>query len=133
MVKDGRSYSDETFAKALKILNSRKKAIAVATEHRERFEALVEQLKSMKAVAAEEDLQFDDAPDEFLDPLMATLMDDPVELPNSHTIIDRLTIKRHLVNDAHDPFNRAPLTLDQVISRPDIKKQIDEYIASKKK
>lgn len=56
VVKDGRSYSDETFAKALKILSSQKKAILVSSEHRERFEALVEQLKGMKAVAAEEDL-----------------------------------------------------------------------------
>ena len=57
-------------------------------------------------------IDFDDAPDEYLDPLMATLMDDPVKLPSSKTIIDRLTIKRHLMNDPHDPFNRAPLTLD---------------------
>lgn len=68
-----------------------------------------------------EEIDYDDAPDEFLDPLMANLMEDPVELPDSKTIIDRVTIKRHLVNDPHDPFNRAPLTMDQVISRPDIK------------
>jgi ubiquitin conjugation factor E4 B len=72
-------------------------------------------------------MQFDDAPDEFLDPLMATLMSDPVELPSSHNIIDRITIKRHLLNDPHDPFNRSPLTLEQVIPRPDILKKIEEY------
>lgn len=66
-------------------------------------------------------INYDDAPDEFLDPLMATLMDDPVELPSSKTVIDRITIKRHLMNDPHDPFNRAPLTFDQVIPRPDLK------------
>jgi ubiquitin conjugation factor E4 B len=65
--------------------------------------------------------QFDDAPEEFLDPLMFNLMEDPVELPGSKTIIDRITIKRHLLNDPHDPFNRAPLTLDQVITRDDIR------------
>ena len=57
-------------------------------------------------------MQFDDAPEEFLDPLMFNLMEDPVELPDSHTIIDRITIKRHLLNDPHDPFNRAPLALE---------------------
>jgi hypothetical protein len=72
-------------------------------------------------------MQFDDAPEEFLDPLMATLMSDPVELPSSHNIIDRITIKRHLLNDPHDPFNRSPLTLEQVIPRPDILKKIEEY------
>lgn len=70
----------------------------------------------------DEDELYEDAPDEFLDPLMQTLMQDPVELPNSHTIIDKLTIKKHLMNDPHDPFNRSPLTLEQCIARPDIKK-----------
>ncbi|MFN9901854.1 MAG: U-box domain-containing protein, partial [bacterium] len=37
-------------------------------------------------------MNYDDAPDEFLDPLMATLMEDPVELPSSKTVIDRITI-----------------------------------------
>jgi len=64
---------------------------------------------------------------------MATLMEDPVELPSSNTIIDRITIKRHLLNDPHDPFNRAPLTLDQVIPRPDILKKVQDYIKSKRK
>ena len=56
VVKDGRSYSDETFAKAWKILNSTKKAIAVANEHRDKFETLVEELKVMKEAAVEEDV-----------------------------------------------------------------------------
>ena len=43
---------------------------------------------------------------------MATLMEDPVELPSSKTIIDRITIKRHLMNDPHDPFIIAPLSFD---------------------
>ena len=85
------------------------------------------ELKSQKDVLNEEEMQFDDAPDEFLDPLMFNLMEDPVELPDSHTIIDRITIKRHLLNDPHDPFNRAPLALEQVITRDDIKQQIEDY------
>lgn len=54
-------------------------------------------------------------------------MEDPVELPSSKTVIDRITIKRHLMNDPHDPFNRAPLTFDQVIPRPDLKQKIEDY------
>ena len=37
----------------------------------------------MKGEADEMDIDIDDAPDEFLDPVMATLMDDPVMLPSS--------------------------------------------------
>jgi ubiquitin conjugation factor E4 B len=39
---------------------------------------------------------FDDAPEEFLDPLTYAIMEDPVELPDSHTIIDRITISKFL-------------------------------------
>jgi len=35
------------------------------------------------------------------------------------------------MNDPHDPFTRAPLALKDVIERPDLKDQIDEYKAIK--
>ena len=39
-------------------------------------------------------------PSEFLDPLMATLMEDPVLLPtSSRMIMDRANIVRHLLSD----------------------------------
>jgi ubiquitin conjugation factor E4 B len=77
---------------------------------------------------------------------MATLMTDPVELPNSKTIIDRLTISKyhysslsnlseteqHLLNDPHDPFNRSPLTLEEVVPRPDILTKINTWKQSKR-
>lgn len=46
---------------------------------------------------------------------MYTLMRDPVILPTSRTTIDRATIKSHLLSDAKDPFNRMPLSLDDVV------------------
>ena len=46
---------------------------------------------------------------------MFTLMRDPVILPTSKTSIDRSTIKAHLLSDSKDPFNRAPLSIDEVI------------------
>ena len=46
---------------------------------------------------------------------MFTVMKDPVLLPTSKTIIDRATIKSHLLSDSKDPFNRAPLSIDQVV------------------
>ena len=45
------------------------------------------------------------------DPLMDTLMTDPVQLP-SGTIMDKKVILRHLLNSQTDPFNRQPLTED---------------------
>lgn len=52
--------------------------------------------------------EYADAPDEFRDPLMDTLMMDPVLLP-SGAIMDRSIITRHLLNSNTDPFNRQPL------------------------
>lgn len=50
-----------------------------------------------------------------VDPLMYTVMRDPVLLPSSKTIIDRSTIKAHLLSDSTDPFNRVPLKLEDVV------------------
>lgn len=64
------------------------------------------------------DDDYADAPDEFRDPLMDTLMTDPVLLPSSGKIMDRSVITRHLLNSSTDPFNRIPLTEDML--KPDI-------------
>jgi len=50
-----------------------------------------------------------------LDPLMYTLMEDPVILPTSKVSIDRSTIRSHLLSDPNDPFNRAPLKIEDVV------------------
>ena len=47
------------------------------------------------------------------DPLMDTLMSDPVELP-SGMIMDRSIIVRHLLSSQTDPFSRLPLSMDQL-------------------
>ena len=51
----------------------------------------------MKEEAEAEEIDIDDAPEEFLDPVTCNLMDDPVKLPSSGTVVDRLTIKKHLM------------------------------------
>ena len=63
------------------------------------------------------EIDFSDAPNEYKDPLMDTIMEDPVYLPSGH-IMDRSVIMRHLLNTSTDPFNRQPLTEDML--RPGI-------------
>lgn len=46
---------------------------------------------------------------------MYTIMRDPVTLPSSKAVLDRSTIKAHLLSDSNDPFNRVPLKLEDVI------------------
>ncbi|XP_055633868.1 ubiquitin conjugation factor E4 B [Toxorhynchites rutilus septentrionalis] len=73
--------------------------------------------------------EFAEAPDEFKDPLMDTMMTDPVILP-SGTIMDRSIITRHLLNSSTDPFNRQPLTEDMLIPATELKERIEQWIQS---
>lgn len=73
-----------------------------------------------------------DPPDEFLDPIMSSLMMDPVILPSSRITVDRSTIARHLLSDQSDPFNRSPLTMDQVKRDVELKTKIDAWIQERR-
>lgn len=54
-------------------------------------------LQDLEEQRREEEEQLADAPDEFLDPILGTLMTDPVRLPSSSTIVDRKVIARHIL------------------------------------
>lgn len=140
VARDGRSYKPGNFEKATALMkrHSLKSAQDIAA-----WTSLGEKFKRAKEVddQAEEDLG--EVPDEFLgtsidpfylypiflsyqhcgmctnttapDPLMFTLMEDPVILPTSRTSVDRSTIRSHLLSDPNDPFNRAPLKIEDVI------------------
>lgn len=62
-----------------------------------------------------------------LDPLMDTLMDDPVVLPSSGKVMDRSVIMRHLLNSNTDPFNRQPLSEDMLKDAAELKQRIQEW------
>lgn len=87
---------------------------------------------------------------------MSTLMLDPVLLPSSNVTVDRSTIARHLLrwakllfdaarqlslvfiwfrspshascSDQTDPFNRSPLTMDQIRPNEELKRQILQWL-----
>lgn len=64
-------------------------------------------VRESKEALMEVEAEEEDAPEEFLDALMSTVMEDPVLLPNSKQHVDRATITRHLLSDPHDPFTRC--------------------------
>lgn len=116
---DGRSYSPELFSQAEIVLIKIGEASLVPDLQKT---ALIVTNASKRQKAEEEALG--DIPDEFLDPIMGTLMTDPVLLPSSRVIVDRSTIARHLLSDQSDPFNRSPLTMDLVIPDLELKERI---------
>jgi ubiquitin conjugation factor E4 B len=128
---DGRSYSKELFKRAEEIVVNKSIKAASDIVKLRKFVERVEEAK--KSLEEEDDLG--EVPEEFLgnlflllcwlalfritsahlDPLMCTVMKDPVYLPSSRAIVDLATIKSHLLSDSKDPFNRVPLTIDDVI------------------
>lgn len=89
---------------------------------------------SLLLTVANQEIEDDyaDAPDEFRDPLMDTLMADPVLLPSSGKIMDRPIITRHLLNSSTDPFNRQPLTEDMLQPDVELRERISAWKREKR-
>lgn len=113
VARDGRSYKPENFATAARIMRDR---VLKAPEEISTWNQLVERIARAKQEDEQAETELGDIPDEFLDPLMYTLMEDPIILPVSRTVMDRSTIKSHLLSDPHDPYNRVPLAIEDVIT-----------------
>jgi len=125
---DERSYSAELLPKATATLIK----ISQPPDMIQKFEDLTVKIQN----AAEKQLQEVDlaefAPEEFIDPIIGTLMKEPVMLPSSKNIVDKTTIARHILSDQSDPYNRSPLTLDQVIPQSELKERIEQWITKKR-
>ncbi|CAL8466128.1 g5664 [Coccomyxa elongata] len=126
IANDERSYSASMFAEAAQVL--RQYMLLPEGEVRE-LEALAVRVRAAEAERAAEEELLAEPPEEFVDALMDTLMEDPVTLPTSRQVIDRSTICRHLLSDAHDPFNRMPLKEEDLIPNLELKARIEAWKA----
>lgn len=95
------------------------------------FESLPDIVEAETKIVAEDEELLQDAPDEFLDQILSSYMNDPVILPSGH-YVDRTTISQHLLNDPIDPFNRFPMTIDDVKPATELKQRMDEWLANKR-
>lgn len=122
-------YNQELMNKAVKRCTQLKLLLGQSMESFQKFpELLVAACDSV----SNDDALFADAPDEFLDPLLMTVMKDPVFLPTSETIVDRSTITQHLLNDPTDPFNRRELTIDMVEPATELQERMSEWLQEKR-
>ncbi|KAI8373503.1 ubiquitin elongating factor core-domain-containing protein [Choanephora cucurbitarum] len=129
VARDGRSYRKEYFSKAAFILQ---KHNIKSTDHIHALEKFVHQVELAIQSGVEEEEELGEVPDEFLDPIFFTLMEDPVLLPTSSVIVDRSTIRAHLLGDTRDPFNRMPLTMEMVEPATELKQKIADWKAEQK-
>ncbi|XP_073679365.1 ubiquitin conjugation factor E4 B isoform X1 [Garra rufa] len=124
---DQRSYSRELFEE---VISKMRKAGIKSTIAIEKFKLLLEKVEEIVARNSQSEMDYSDAPDEFKDPLMDTLMTDPVQLPSGN-IMDRSIILRHLLNSPTDPFNRQPLTESMLEPVPELKERIQAWMREK--
>ncbi|XP_064611043.1 ubiquitin conjugation factor E4 B-like [Liolophura sinensis] len=127
IANDERSYRKELFDDAISRMV--KACIKTDTEI-EQFRHLQEKVEKLVLAHRQEEMDFGEIPDEFKDPLMDTLMSDPVILPSGN-VMERAVISRHLLNSQTDPFNRQPLTEEQLVPAVDIKSRIQAWIKEK--
>lgn len=98
---------------------------------RHRLAAVDRQRASCWLAAGGED--GNEPPDEFVDPILACVMQDPVILPDSGITVDRNTIERHLLSQETDPFNRSKLTVDMLKPDTELKAKIDAWLATRRR
>ncbi|ODV86423.1 hypothetical protein CANARDRAFT_187571, partial [[Candida] arabinofermentans NRRL YB-2248] len=130
VARDGRSFNPECFKRAIHILY---KVGKIDNEFDLQLSEFVTKCEKFKSEEEEEEMELGEIPDEFLDPLMFTLMKDPVKLPHSKVSMDRSVLKAHLMSDSTDPFNRAPLKLEDVEDDLELKEKINNFISERKK
>ncbi|KAJ2158357.1 Ubiquitin conjugation factor E4, partial [Coemansia sp. RSA 552] len=124
VVEDDRSYSALLFQKAYGRLEQRslKDEGSLA-----RFRQFAQKCEGAKVDSRAMEFLESQAPDEYLDPLLASLISNPVRLPTSDNIMDLAVIKGQLLSDPRDPFNRAPLSVDMLEPLPDMQREIAEW------
>ena len=97
-------------------------------------------LKNIENFEIEEEKDYDNIPDDYLDPIANILIKNPIILPSSNVVMEEEIIKKHLLYHNFDPFNRDKLNIqlleeynnkDEVkkrreVLRTDIEKWIDE-------
>jgi len=127
VAKDERYYKSSTFVKAVNF--SRKHFLLQGNDLTE-FDAFVKELsvKVDEQRAANDEA---DAPDEFLDEMMCTIMSDPVMFPQSKIVVDRSTAERTIRGSDKDPYSNTPVTLEQLIPQAELKEKIHRFAKEK--
>ena len=81
-----------------------------------RFSYLVQVAESRhkKIIKQQVNAEDDDIPDEFCDPIMSTLIENPIVIPEVDLIMDEKIIKMHLMSMDDNPFTRTKLSWDKL-------------------
>jgi ubiquitin conjugation factor E4 B len=113
------------------LLNARIVAAPLPLKILDKLDILIDHLQRLHSTREDEMAQWEEIPSEFCDPLVDTLMEDPVILPSGLSC-ERSVILRHLANKRTDPFTRKPLEADQLKPNIELKQRILEWKQNQK-
>lgn len=133
MIRDERSYDLKLYQEAILLLMHENR---ITDDELYNLQVVVEKLKLYIKEKEADDLfmsQIGEIPEEFVDPIMSSVMKDPVLLPTSGMVVDRTTILKHFLVDLTDPFNRKPLTKEMLQPQDQLKDQINNFFDEKLK
>ena len=124
VAKDERSYCKNNFTKSISILingNLIDKSVETL------INTLINNVDNLLAKNQSGGKDEVEIPDEFLDPIVFEIMEEPVILPTSNVTLDYSTIKSHLLNNNTDPFNRLELKIEDVKFDLELKQRIQNF------
>jgi len=132
VASDARSFSIELFQDASK--KTKERCLFSTYNKQTIFETFIAALSERAAELVEEEErgEWEDIPEEYLDPIMQTIMKDPVTLPASQQICDRSVIMRHLMSESTDPFNRQHLTEEMLEPNNELREKIEKWLEERR-
>lgn len=123
--KDAAFYCPKSYTKAIKIMN---KHNLLPTNLLIQLQNLSKQIEAIQKEHENIETKLGEIPDKYLDPILYTLMRDPVRLPTNDMIMDRAKIEINILNTGQCPFTRKPLTKEELIPVPELKAEIEAWI-----
>ena len=92
---------------------------------------LVEKIEDRVKEIEDKEISFSEPiPDKFLDPIMCTPIEKPIEIPEVKQIVDYYTINNHLTFSHTNPFTNSSLTKEELRvynEKPDVIERINKF------
>lgn len=128
VAEDEGFFNENSYKDTIKLLNHNKLQLTPA--EKSLFIKTFDKLLPMHQQAMATEAKLGEIPEKYQDQLMGALMRDPVALPDG-SVMDRQYVLQMLMNDKTNPFTRKPMTEKDIKPLPELKKEIQEWVASR--
>eukprot|EP00929_Paragymnodinium_shiwhaense_P057796 TRINITY_DN28947_c0_g1_i1.p1 TRINITY_DN28947_c0_g1~~TRINITY_DN28947_c0_g1_i1.p1 ORF type:complete len:1038 (+),score=296.89 TRINITY_DN28947_c0_g1_i1:65-3178(+) len=125
--KDERYYSNATFSKTVRFVRKYSLLDEPSIKKLDLFvKELAENVQQQRAAVDDADI-----PDQYLCELMADIMADPVQFPQSKKVVDRCNAERQIFGTDKDPYANTHVTKEMLVPLPDLKAEIHKFAKDK--